>query len=371
MLGALLYVAQTAFIPVAIALFLSTLLTPAVDVLHRWRVPRAFAALLVSIVVLAALAGAIGSVWGPAQDWIAHAPATLHKIDQRLRPLRASVLKWQKISDRADTIIKTTPASGAKVTVMATEVTTGASNAEALAMTRSGLEALTVIPLTLFFMIGGPPLLARLGASLTGHDSSARTVRLVQAIRAEVGRYFATIALINLGLGTATALALYLLHMPSPILWGCLAGALNFIPYLGPLATVAILALAALVTFDDLTHALAMPGAFLALHLLEGQIVLPLTVGHRLSVNALVILLAVWFGYWFWGIPGVMLAVPSLVALKVAAEHEPSWLMVRNFLAPNTAWTPKGLARIQQVEATKSRAHAAPAAHGAANHKAA
>src|SRR5580704_12038201 len=70
MLGALLYVAQTAFIPVAIALFLSTLLTPAVDVLHRWRVPRTFAALLVSLVVLSAVAGAIGAVWGPAQDWI-------------------------------------------------------------------------------------------------------------------------------------------------------------------------------------------------------------------------------------------------------------------------------------------------------------
>ena len=124
--------------------------------------------------------------------------------------------------------------------------------------------------------------------------------------------------------------------------------------------------LAALVTFNDLTQALAVPGAFLALHLLEGQLVQPLTVGHRLSVNALVILLAIWFGYWFWGVPGVMLAVPSLVALKVAAEHEPSWLMVRNFLAPNTAWTPKGLARMQRVEATKNRAATGPAAHDAA-----
>ena len=208
MLGALLYVAQTAFIPVAIALFLSTLLTPAVDVLHRWRVSRTFAALLVSLVVLSAVAGAIGAVWGPAQDWIEHAPSTLHKIDERLRPLRTSVLKWRKISDRADTLIHAAPPAQSKATVVATEVTTGASTAEAIAMTRSGLEALTVIPLTLFFMMGGPPLLARLGASLTGHDFSARTVRLVQAIRAEVGRYFATIALINVGLGGATALAL-------------------------------------------------------------------------------------------------------------------------------------------------------------------
>ena len=68
-----------------------------------------------------------------------------------------------------------------------------------------------------------------------------------------------------------------------------------------------------------------MPGAFLGLHLIESQLVQPLFVGHRLEVSALIILLAVWFGFWFWGIPGVVLAVPVLVALKVAAEHLEGW----------------------------------------------
>ncbi len=83
------------------------------------------------------------------------------------------------------------------------------------------------------------------------------------------------------------------------------------------------------VTFDELGRALAVPGVFIVLHLLESQIVEPLTVGRRLELNALVILLAVWFGYWFWGVAGVLLAVPSLVALKVAAEHNPFWSRVR------------------------------------------
>ena len=371
MTGALLYVAQTAFIPVAIALFLSTLLTPAVDALHRWRIPRVLASLAVAFVVLSALAGAISAVWGPAQDWIDHAPQTLHKIDQRLRPLRASIMKWQRISDRADTIIQAAPTAGHKAAVVATEVTTGASSAEAIAMTRSGLEALTVIPLTLFFMMGGPPLMARLGTSLTGHEFSARAVRLVEAIRNEIGRYFATVAMINLGLGTATALALYLLHMTNPILWGCLAAVLNFVPYLGPLATFSILAVAALVTFNDLAHALAVPAVFLVLHLLEGQIVQPLTVGHRLSVNALAILLAVWFGYWFWGVPGVLLAVPSLVALKVVSEHEPSWQLVRNFIAPNAPWAPKSFGHLARIEALKTHAFTARNARQASKDRAA
>ena len=91
---------------------------------------------------------------------------------------------------------------------------------------------------------------------------------------------------------------------------------------------------------------MAVPGCFVVLHLIEGQIVQPLTVGRRLKVNVLVILLAVWFGFWFWGIPGVLLAVPALVALKIAAEHEPSWRIALYFLAPNENWRPRSLERL-------------------------
>jgi predicted PurR-regulated permease PerM len=132
----------------------------------------------------------------------------------------------------------------------------------AFAMTKSILEALTVIPLTLFFLVGGPPLFARMGASLSGSETSVNALRLKQAIRVEVSRYFATITLINLGLGAATAAAVAALGMPNAILWGMVAGVLNFIPYLGPVTTIIILGGAALVTFDELGRAMAVPGSF-------------------------------------------------------------------------------------------------------------
>jgi hypothetical protein len=84
---------------------------------------------------------------------------------------------------------------------------------------------------------------------------------------------------------------------------------------------------------------------FVVLHLIEGQLVQPLTVGRRCEVNALVVLLAVWFGYAFWGIAGVLLATPVLVALKVAAEHQPAWRVLRDFLSPNALWNPRSLKR--------------------------
>ena len=342
--GYLLYFAQVAFIPVAIALFLSTLLTPAVDLLHRWHLPRGLGAILIVALVLFAGVAAIDAVWNPAKAWFDQAPQTLEKIEWRVRPVQRFLGKFDVVTERAGQITRGAPAKGAKVMAVAP----AAGGGMALAVTESVLEGVTIIPLTLFFLIGGPPLLARMGAALSGGDSSGGAVRLTIAIRSEVGRYFGTIALINLGLGAATAACVAALGMPSPILWGVLAGALNFIPYLGPIATTVILSAAALVTFDELGRALAVPGVFVVLHLLESQIVEPLTVGRRLELNALVILLAVWFGYWFWGVAGVLLAVPSLVALKVAAEHKPSWSRVLDFLAPNEKWTPRSLDQLRR-----------------------
>jgi predicted PurR-regulated permease PerM len=341
-LGTVLYLAQDVLIPVAMALFLALLLTPAVDRLQRLGLRRGLAVTVVMFVVIAAAASAANAAWGPATEWLARAPQTLRKIDPRLQPLREIFARVDAVAERAGRMTQaSTPATGTPTVVAPTTERT------ALSVTRSFLEALTVVPLTLFFLLGGPPLLARMGASLAGNEASARTLRLTEAIRYEVGRYFGTVALINVGLGVCTALAMYALDMPGAILWGVLVAVFNFVPYLGPIAAFFILSIAALVTFENLGHALAVPGVFLALHLIEGQVVQPLTVGRRFEVNALVVLLAVWFGYGLWGIPGMLLAMPVVVAIKVAVQYQPEWRTVRDFLSPNGYWHPGSLKRVR------------------------
>jgi len=341
--GVVLYFAQDVFIPVALAMFLALLLTPAVDRLQRWHLRRGFAVAIVMLVAFAASAAAVNAAWRPATEWLARAPQTMRQIDPRLRPLREMFERVDEVAERAGRLTQ----GGAVVSGKPAIITPVAGESTAISITKSFLEGLTIIPLTLFFLLGGPPLMARIGASLSGNEASAKALRLTEAIRSEVGRYFATVALINVGLGIATALAMYALGMPNAILWGVLTCLFNFVPYLGPIAAFGIIAIAALVTFPNLGHALAVPGAFLALHLVEGQLVQPLTVGRRFEVNALVILLAVWFGYGYWGIPGMLLATPALVALKVAAQYQPSWRTVRDFLTPNEYWHPKSLKRLR------------------------
>jgi predicted PurR-regulated permease PerM len=355
--GALLYYARDVFIPVAVALFLALLLTPAVDRLERWRVPRVLAVVIVLCVVFAAAAVAVNAVWTPATEWLARAPQTMRRIDPRLKPLREMFEQLDAVAERAgqltqgDAVAIGTPAI----------VTPVAGESTAISITRGFFAWLSVIPFTLFFLAGGPPLLARMGASLAGNEASVKSLRLTEAIRQEVGRYFGTIALINLGLGIATGCAMYALGMPNAILWGVLAGVLNFVPYLGPIAAGFIFACAAFVTFPDLTRALAVPGVFLLLHLIEGQLVQPLTVGRRCEVNAVVILLGVWFGYAYWGIPGLLLATPALVALKVSAQYQPQWQVLRDFLSPNATWNPKSLKRRPADPAAKAAVADKPA----------
>lgn len=340
--GTVLYLAQDVMIPVAMALFLAMLLTPAVDRLQRFGIRRGIAVGIVMAVVLGATAAAVNAVWTPATEWLASAPQNMRKIAPRLKPVREMFDRVDAVAERAGSLTQ----GGNVVAGKPAIVTPVAGRSTAVSLTKSFIEALTVIPLTLFFLLGGPPLLARLGASLSGSEASVRTLRLTEAIRYEVGRYFGTVALINVGLGVATAITMYLLGMPNAILWGVLVAVFNFVPYLGPIAAFFILTMAALVSFESLGHALAIPGAFLVLHLIEGQLVQPLTVGRRFEINALVVLLAVWFGYGFWGIPGMLLATPVLVAIKVAAQYQPSWHTVRDFLAPNGKWKPKGLRRV-------------------------
>ncbi|HEV7609326.1 MAG TPA: AI-2E family transporter [Steroidobacteraceae bacterium] len=367
--GTLLYFAQDVFIPVAVALFLAMLLTPAVDRLQRWHVRRVLAVGIVLIVVFAAAVAAVNAVWTPATEWLARAPQTMRKIDPRLKPLRDMFERLDDVADRAGRLTQ----GGTAVSGTPAIVTPVAGESTAISITKGFFEWLSVIPFTLFFLAGGPPLLARMGASLAGNEANMKTLRLTEAIRQEVGRYFGTIALINLGLGIATGFALYALGMPNALLWGVLAGVLNFIPYLGPIAAIFVFACAALVTFPDLAHALAVPGVFILLHLIEGQIVQPLTVGRRCEVNAVVILLGVWFGYAFWGIPGVLLATPVLVALKVAAQHHPSWNVLSDFLSPNAHWNPKSLKRRVPVISAKESgaARSAPDAEPPATRKSA
>ena len=198
------------------------------------------------------------------------------------------------------------------------------------------LGTVTVIILTLFLLSGGPPMLARMTSALVSDLNSAHVICVIEKVRAEVGRFYATTALINVGLGLATCCAMKACGMPNPFLWGTLVAVLNFVPYAGPTASLLLLTTVAFVSFDGIAPVAAVAGSFLALVTLEGQVIQPLLVGRRLQLNPMLVFLALWFGGLFWGIAGIVLATPSLAALKVIAEHSAGGRPLVDFLSAKT-----------------------------------
>ena len=125
--------------------------------------------------------------------------------------------------------------------------------------------------------------------------------------------------------------------MPNPFLWGTVAGILNFIPYVGSTTTLILLTLVATVSFDSLARVVAVAGGFLGLVLVEGQVIQPLLVGRRLQLNPMLVFLALWFGGLFWGVAGIVLATPTLVALKVIAKRSDGGKPLLDFLSPESS----------------------------------
>ena len=338
-LGVLLYFAHEAFVPLALAMLFALVLSAPVELLHALRVPRSVSAALIMVAILGGLFALGNFISEPAQLWFASAPRTIKVIEKKVRPIAQLMARIDTLKNSAGSIGSAPHPAGAgpapppapqgsvdeSAPVMLFDATRGAV-----------VSAATTIILTLFLLAGGPPMLARMASAFFSGLKSAQIIKVIENVRREVGRFYVTSALINVGLGLATALAMMWCGMPNPFLWGTLAAVFNFIPYAGPTATLVVLTVVALVSFDGLPRVLAVAGSYLALAAVEGQVIQPLLVGRRLQLNPMLVFLALWFGAMFWGVAGIVLATPALVALKVIASHSRSGAPLLDFLSPHT-----------------------------------
>ena len=307
------------------------------------------------MIFLGVTGGAVNLLWEPAQQWLTGAPRIVRTIEQKIGPVTRVLRRIDAATDRAGHL--TDPGAGTTSTLTPRSASTSGG---LLLETRSALVSLlTIVISTLFLLAGGPPMLGRMTAALGSDAHSIHVLQVIDAVRREMGRYYATLALINLGLGLATGVGMMLLGMPNPVLWGALAAVLNFIPYVGSAIAIIVLTVVAIVSFDSVGRVLAVSATYLALATIEGQIVQPLLIGRRLKLNPIIVFLALWFGGWFWGIAGIVMAVPCLVALKVAAEHSAQGTPLVEFLSPGvtTRFSLAAQKRIARAASGRRRAN--------------
>jgi predicted PurR-regulated permease PerM len=136
-----------------------------------------------------------------------------------------------------------------------------------------------------------------------------------------ISRYLATITVINVGLGLVVALVLWIIGMPSPLLWGVLAILMNFVIYVGPALMTLVLLSVSLSLYHNAFDILLAPGIYLALHAIESNFITHQILGATMTMNPFAVFLALAFWIWLWGPIGGFIAVPSLLILYALVRN--------------------------------------------------
>ncbi|QQS12146.1 MAG: AI-2E family transporter [Rhodospirillales bacterium] len=312
-----LYFTGEVVLPIIFAFILYLVLQPAMRAFARLRFPKALAALALILALFGGV-GALGfTLSGPTADWVAKAPESLRRIESRLFALKQPIADLQRVGKQVETITEGPPKDGAPVRVAGPGI-----DSLLFSGTRSMAVGLgTTVVLLFFLLASGDLFLRRLVEILPAYSDKKQAVEISREIEANISSYLATISLMNLGVGVLTGVAAYATGLSDPILWGTLAFLLNFIPIIGPLAGAFILLVAGLLSFDDLWRALLPVGVYLAIHLVEGQFVTPMLLARRFILNPVLIMVAIVFWYWMWGIAGALLAVPLLATVKIVCDR--------------------------------------------------
>lgn len=321
-----LYFARVVLLPVVLAILLTFLLRPVVRRLQRLHIPEWLGALLVVSAITGTAAWAGYQLSGPATAWLQTAPQAFNRIEQRIHVLKERMLDVQQATDQVEkltTVGEEPPVVAVQNEGFATTLVTSTWNlAAAVGM---------VLILTYALLASGGVFFRKL-LSVVPRFEGERVADLVRAIEDCISMYLLTASLINLGLGIAIGLTMAALGMPNPTLWGALAAVLNFIPYLGPAMGITVVGAVSLMSFPDLDRAVLAPVAYLVIATIEGQMITPLVHSHRFTLNPVVVLLGLVFWGWIWGIPGVLLAIPVTVILRIMCDYVPSLQVAGKFL---------------------------------------
>jgi predicted PurR-regulated permease PerM len=324
-----LYLARAFFLPIILALLLNFLLSPVVRVLKKIHIPEPVSAALLVFGLLGALGFGIYELAGPAYEWAYQAPKSLQKLEGKLANFKKPVQTMSRATQQVEQI--TTVGAGQKTP--AVEVQQESLGQKLFSRTTEILAAGSVLIILLFFLLAsGDMFLRKLISVLPSLEDKKTAVEIARQIESDISTYLATITMINACLGLATWGAMALLKVPNPLLWGVLAWATNYIPYLGAMTMYAVLTMVGFLTFPTAGHALLVPGAFGVLNILEAYLLTPMMLGRRLTLNPVVIFLALTFWGWLWGVAGAILAVPIMVVFKIFCDHSEPLAPIGEFL---------------------------------------
>jgi predicted PurR-regulated permease PerM len=335
--------ASPVLLPVVISVLVFYALSPIVDRLSRWRVPRVLASVLVVTGMVAATGASAVALW-PQVD------AVVAKVPEGAERLRASLRRAR--GGRPDSALE-------RVRAAATAIDSAAAEAAEPAPRRPGVtrveieqpvrvsdwlwvggvgameligQSVTVLFLTIFLLNEDDSFKRKLVRQMETLGSKRITVSILNDIATRIQSFLWVQILTSALVAVVTAGALWWMEVEQPAAWGLFAGLLNVVPYFGALIVTVVLTAVGYLQFGTIESAILVGGVTFVITSLEGMLITPLFMSRAASLNHVAIFLAIAFWSWAWGVPGMLLAVPVLMAVKAVCDHVDGLKNIGEFL---------------------------------------
>jgi predicted PurR-regulated permease PerM len=325
---ALLYWAKAVVIPVALAILLSFLLTPLVNALRRRGLGRTPAALLV-VVVAAGFVGAVGWLLvAQLSTLTAEIPTYTQHLKQKIAQVRQAGTGGmlgtvqEAVQDVRSELQPDAPPEPRAAPPVPVQPEGPTLLGYLPPLLEAVLTALMVLALVIFLLIEHGALRDRV-LTFLGYSQVTRMTKALDEAGQRVSRYLLIQALLNGSFGLVFGGGLFLLGLPYALVWGVLAAALRFIPYVGTLVAAALPILLSVVVFPGWTLPLLISGFFVLLELTTSSVLEPVLIGHSTGISQVALLVAVLFWTWLWGPVGLLLSTPLTVCLSVLGKYVP------------------------------------------------
>ncbi len=365
---AALSIARDVFIPITFAVLLSFVLAPLVNLLRRLWLGRVLAVLLAVLAALGVMLGAAGiigaQIAGLAGDIPRYSTTIQHKVvtiqGVTVGRLSAVVDRMTKQLDRGSHPLPAdgpagagtaapdraaTPPDNQATKPIPVEVHQPDPSATELAervlapiLSPMATTAIIVV-VAIFILLQREDLRDRL-IRLLGTSDLHRTMTAMDEAGHRLSRYFLILLALNTVFGCVIGLGLFLIGVPSPVLWGIVAVLLRFVPYVGsPISAVLPLALAAAVD-PGWSLVLWTGGLFVACEVVMGQAIEPLAYGRSTGLSPVAVVIAAIFWGWLWGPLGLILSMPMTLCLVILGRHVERLQFLDVLLGDQPALTP-------------------------------
>lgn len=310
-----LSIGAVVFLPLVTAIVLTIILSPLADRLAQLGLPNILSSLLALVAFLAILVLALTAVFRPAVGMYDEVPAMLRRIGEHFEHLQSD-FAW--VSELNRQLLELAGREEEREVVLKTPTML---EQVAFATPTVVLEVLLTLLMAFFMIEARVRMRRRLLLGRQHFGASVKAARVIRDVQDRVAAYILTVGLINLGVGVIVALGAWAMGVDAPVMWGGLAMLLNFLPYIGPLSMVVLLALFGLGNSASPLVGIIPAIAYLALHTIESNVVTPSILGARFTMNPVMILIALSYFTWIWGVTGALLSVPILLTVTALIDH--------------------------------------------------